>query len=66
MGNSVVPLVRAHDVRKFAFSIHWARRADMSHILKHGFWASAHPFLHNYLTPLEGLLPGCVAAGSRV
>ena len=63
VGNSVV---RAHDVRKFAYSINWARRADMSHILKHGFWASAHPFLHNYLTPLEGPLPGCVAAGSRV
>ena len=63
VGNSVV---RAHDVRKFAYSVNWARRADMSHILKHGFWASAHPFLHNYLTPLEGPLPGCVAAGSRV
>ena len=63
VGNSVV---RAHDVRKFAYSVNWARRADMSHILKHGFWASAHPFLNNYLTPLEGPLPGCVAAGSRV
>ena len=38
----------------------------MSHILEHGFWASAHPFLNNYLTPLEGPLPVCVAAGSRV
>ena len=53
-------------VRKFAYSINWARRADMSHILKHGFWASAHPFLNYYLTPLEGPLPVCVAAGSRV
>ena len=53
-------------VRKFAYSITWARRADMSHILKHGFWASAHPFLNNYLTPLEGPLPVCVAAGSKV
>ena len=63
VGNSVV---RAHDVRKFAFSFNWARRADMSHIIKHGFWASVHPFLNNYLTPLEGPLPVCVAAGSRI
>ena len=48
VGNSVV---RAHDVRKFAFSINCARRADMSHIIKHGFWSSVHPFLNNYLTP---------------
>ena len=63
VGNSVV---RAHDVRKFAFSINWARRADMSHIIKHGFWSSVHPFLNNYLTPLEGAFPGCIAAGSRI
>ena len=63
VGNSVV---RAHDMRKFAFSVNWARRADMSHIIKHGFWSSVHPFLTNYLTPLEGPFPDCVAAGSRV
>ena len=63
VGNAVV---RAHDVRKFAFSINWARRADMSHIIKHGFWSSVHPFLNNYLTPLEGPFPGCIAAGSRI
>ena len=63
VGNSVV---RAHDMRKFAFSINWARRADMSHIIKHGFWSSVHPFLNNYLTPLEGPFPDCIAAGSRV
>ena len=63
VGNSVV---RAHDMRKFAFSINWARRADMSHIIKHGFWSSVHPFLNNYLTPLEGPFPECIAAGSRV
>ena len=59
-------VVRAHDMRKFAFSINWARRADMSHIIKHGFWSSVHPFLNNYLTPLEGPFPECIAAGSRV
>ena len=63
VGNSVV---RAHDMRKFAFSVNWARRADMSHIIKHGFWSSVHPFLNNYLTPLEGPFPDCIAAGSRV
>ena len=37
--------------RKVAYSINWARRADMSRIIKRGFWASVHPFLNNYLTP---------------
>ena len=41
VGNSVV---RAHDVRKFAFSINWARRADMSHIIKHGLFPLSIPF----------------------
>ena len=59
VGNSVV---RSQDMQKIAYSVNWAR----INILKHGFWASAHPFLHNYLTPLEGPLPCCVAAGSRV
>ena len=54
VGNSVV---RAHDVRKFAYSINWARRAGhVPTFLNMVFWASAHPFLHYYLTPLEGAL----------
>ena len=44
MGGSVV---QVHDIRKFAFSINWACRADLSHILRHGFWASTHPFINN-------------------
>ena len=38
----------------------------MSHIIQHGFWSSVRPFLTNYLTPLEGPFPGCIAAGSRI
>ena len=37
-------VIRAHDVRQFAFSVNWVRRADLPHILSYGFWASAHPF----------------------
>ena len=59
-------VVRAHDVRKFAFSVNWARRADLQHILSYGFWASAHPFLSHYLTSCQSVLPAFVAAGSVV
>ena len=59
-------VVRAHDVRKFAFSVNWTRRADLQHILSYGFWASAHPFLSHYLTSCQSVLPAFVAAGSVV
>ena len=59
-------VIRAHDVRKFAFSVNWARRADLPHILSYGFWASAHPFLSHYLTTCPSVLPNFVAAGSLV
>ena len=59
-------IVRAHDVRKFAFSVNWARRADLQHIVSYGFWASAHPFLSHYLTSCQSVLPAFVAAGSVV
>ena len=59
-------VIRAHYVRKFAFSVNWARRADLPHILSYGFWASAHPFLSHYLTTCPSVLPNFVAAGSLV
>ena len=59
-------VIRPHDVRKFAFSVNWARRADLPHILSYGFWASAHPFLSHYLTACPSVLPNFVAAGSIV
>ena len=59
-------VIRAHDMRKFAFSINWARQADLSHIIQHGFWGSAHPFLNHYLHRITPDTPPCVAAGSRV
>ena len=30
-------VIRAHDVRKFTFSVNWARKADLHHLLLHGF-----------------------------
>ena len=57
-------VVRAHDVRKFAFSINWVRRADLTYILHHGFWASAHPLLSTYLQHVSPTLPPCVASCS--
>ena len=51
--------VRAHDVRKFAFSVNSARRADLSHILSYEFWAIT-------LRPVPSILPSFVAAGSVV
>ena len=59
-------VVRAHDVRKFAFSVHWARRADLQHILSYGFWVSAHLFLAHSLTSCPSVLPAFVAAGAVV
>ena len=59
-------VIRGHDVRKFAFNVNWARRADLPHILSYGFWASAHPFLSHYLTTCPSVLPNFVAAGSLV
>ena len=64
--NGCGAVVRAHDVRKFAFSVHWARRANLQHILSYRFWASAHPFLAHYLTSCPSVLPAFVAAGEVV
>ena len=59
-------VVRPHELRKLAYSANWARRTDLSSLLQHGFWASAHPFLRHYLVDLPGALPHFVAAGSSV
>ena len=48
-------VIRAHDVRKFAFSMTWARCADLQHILLYGFWSSTHQFFG----PLPRVLPFC-------
>ena len=60
------PVVKPHDVRKLAYSANWARKTDLQAILQHGFWASAHPFLNNYLVSLPTPLPHFVAAGSSI
>ena len=59
-------VIRAHDVLKFAFSVNWARRADLPHILSYGFWALAHPFLSHYLADCPSVLRNFVAAGSII
>ena len=56
-------VIRAHNVRKFAFSVNCSRHADLQHILSYGFWASAHPFLDPYLTSCPSILPVFVTAG---
>ena len=60
------PVVKPHDVRKLAYSANWARKTDLQSIVQHGFWASAHPFINNYLVSLPSPLPHFVAAGSSV
>ena len=60
------PIVKPHDVRKLAYSANWARKTDLQSIVQHGFWASAHPFINNYLVSLPSPLPHFVAAGSSV
>ena len=57
-------VICAHNVRKFTFNINRAQWAGLSHILQHGFWASAHPFLSTYLQHISPTLPPCNAAGS--
>ena len=60
------PVVKPHDVRKLAYSANWARKTDLQAIVQHGFWASAHPFLNNYLVSLPDPLPHFIAAGSSI
>ena len=60
------PVVKPHDVRKLAYSANWARKTDLQAIIQHGFWASAHPFLNNYLVSLPTPLPHFIAAGSHI
>ena len=55
---------RAHDFRKWAFSVRWARRQQVVDILQSGFWTSAHPFLRHYLMQIQDPLPQFVAAGT--
>ena len=60
------PVVKPHDVRKLAYSVNWARKTDLQAIVQHGFWASAHPFINNYLVSLPNPLPHFIAAGTSV
>ena len=60
------PVVKPHEVRKLAYSVNWARKTDLQAIVQHGCWASAHPFVHNYLVSLPDALPHFIAAGARV
>ena len=54
---------RAHDMRKYAFSLAWARGIPMPDIISKGFWTSSNVFINKYLveTP-RGL--ACVAGAS--
>ncbi len=60
------PVIKAHDVRKFAYSANWARKTDLRALIQHGLWESAHPFIFRYLINIPNVLPHFVAAGEVV
>jgi len=56
---------RAHDLRKFSFSISWARGIPLQEIVKKGFWTTPNPFLNKYCIELDKV-PQCVAGTSKL
>lgn len=52
---------RAHDVRKYAFSLAWAKGITMKEIIDRGFWSSSNTFIKKYLVPTSSDV-ACVAA----
>ena len=43
--------VRAHNVRKFSFSLAWTRGLTLDAIVKNAFWSSSNVFIRKYLNP---------------
>jgi len=54
---------RAHDVRKHAVSLAWARGVQPSKIISSAFWTSSNIFISRYLKPPIGDTQPCVALG---
>ena len=59
-------VVHPHDVCKLSSSAYWACRTDLTTLLQHSFWASAHPFLRHYLVDLPDALTHFVADGATI
>ena len=55
--------VRAHDVRKFSFSLVWTRGLPLDTIVKNAFWSSSNVSIRKYLIEVLDE-PPCVAGGS--
>ena len=56
--------VRAHDVRKQAFSLAWVRGVPLRSITERGFWLSPNTFIDKYLVPVTNYTANYVAGGS--
>ena len=56
--------VRAHDVRKQAFSLAWTRGMSLKCITERGFWLSPNTFINKYLSTVEAPRARCVAGSS--
>ena len=54
---------RAHDLRKFSFSLAWTRGLPLDTIVKNAFWSSSNVFIRKYLVIMPDL-PPCVAGRS--
>ena len=61
-------ICRAHDTRKLAHSLAWARGVPISDIIKKGFWSSVNVFIKRSLVnnPTTNNRRSCVVIGSRV
>ena len=40
---------RAHDLRKYSYSLAWARGIPMAEIIRKGFWSFSNVFINKYL-----------------
>lgn len=55
---------KAHDIRKVAASLAWARGVTLENILDQGFWSGLHVFSSHYLIPTDPRPGRCVALRS--
>lgn len=58
-------LPKAHDIRKQAGSVAWARGTPPQEIIRRGFWSSYDTFIARYLFPLATPQIPVIAMGSR-
>ena len=60
--SSAVP--RAHDLRKYSYSLAWARGIPMAETIRKGFWSFSNVFINKHLVKTP---PGvvCIAGASQ-